>query len=94
MEGLINNHAIQRSLDKRKNGFLLIDQTLSQPKVNEFLDSYEMNSSSTRKIYGIGLSHFETFLHGKYQNNLVIWTIPGSAYREYNLEQLLSVTIS
>ena len=62
-------------MDKRKNGFLLIDQTLSQPKVNEFLDSYEMNSSSTKKIYGIGLSHFETFLHGKYQGKHTLTTI-------------------
>ena len=62
-------------MDKRKNGFLLIEQTLSQPKVNEFLDSYAMNSSSTKKIYGIGLSHFETFLHGKYQGKHTLTTI-------------------
>ena len=62
-------------MDKRKNGFLLIEQTLSQPKVNEFLDSYAMNSSSTKKIYGIGLSHFETFLHGKYQGKYTLTTI-------------------
>ena len=62
-------------LDKRKNGFLLIEQTLSQPKVNEFLDSYAMNSSSTKIIYGIGLSHFETFLHEKYQGKHTLTTI-------------------
>lgn len=62
-------------MDKRKNGYLLIEQTLSQPKVNEFLDSYAMNSSSTKKIYGIGLSHFETFLHEKYQGKHTLTTI-------------------
>ena len=34
-----------------------------------------MNSSSTKKIYGIGLSHFETFLHGKYQGKHTLTTI-------------------
>jgi hypothetical protein len=65
-------------LDKRKNGFLLIEQTLSQPKVNEFLDSYAMNSISTKKIYSFGLSHVETFLHGKYQGkHTLMWQTIG-----------------
>lgn len=34
-----------------------------------------MNSSSTKKIYGIGLSHFETFLHAKYQGKHTLTTI-------------------
>jgi integrase len=34
-----------------------------------------MNSSSTKKIYGIGLSHFETFLHEKYEGKHTLTTI-------------------
>ena len=78
-------------MDKRKNGFLLIDQTLSQPKVNEFLDSYAMNSSSTKRIYGIGLSHFETFLHGKYQGKHTLTTIVQALIdKEIDVYSLLS----
>ena len=43
--------------------------------MNEFLDSYAMNSFSTKKIYGIGLSHFETFLHEKYLRKHTLTTI-------------------
>ena len=62
-------------MDKRKNGFLLLDQTVSQSKVSEFLDSYEMNSGSTKKIYRIGLAHFETFLHIQYRGKHTLTTI-------------------
>jgi len=62
-------------LDKRKTGFLLLEQTLAQPKVNEFLESYEMNSASTKKSYGIGLGHFETFLHEKFRGKHTLTTI-------------------
>jgi integrase len=42
---------------------LALQETLSQPKVKEFLDSYELNSKMTKRNYSTGLGHFETFLH-------------------------------
>lgn len=53
-------------------GHLLLQQALTQSKVSEFLDSYEMNSAKTKRNYGIGLGHFETFLHEKYQESEII----------------------
>jgi integrase len=42
---------------------LLQKETFSQPLVIRFLDSVGRNSVKTRRIYGIGLSHLQTYLH-------------------------------
>ena len=59
-------------------GYLLLQQALTQPKVSEFLDSYEMNSAKTKRNYSIGLGHFETFLNEKYQGKYSLSTILGA----------------
>jgi hypothetical protein len=50
----------------RDKGTLLLHETLSQEKVKEFLESIARNSQKSKDVYGIGLSHFQTFLHHKY----------------------------
>lgn len=47
---------------------LLAKETFSQPKVNKFLDTVSRNSVKTKYIYGIGLSHFQTFLRQSYED--------------------------
>jgi integrase len=42
---------------------LLIEQTLAQKKVSNFLDSVERNSKRTSEIYQFGLAQFQTFLN-------------------------------
>ncbi len=44
---------------------LLIQETHSQPKVQEFLESIARNSLKSKEVYAFALSHFQTFLHHK-----------------------------
>ena len=39
---------------------------LELEKVKQFLDSVGRNSSNSKKIYGIGLGHFQSFIKNKY----------------------------
>ncbi len=59
---------------------LLLQETHSQPKVQEFLESIARNSLKSREVYGFALSHFQTFLH---QKNV-----------EYTLETILQPILS
>jgi integrase len=72
-------------------GHLLLQQALSQPKVSEFLDSYEMNSVKTKRNYGIGLGHFETFLDARYEGKHNLSTIlEAFATKQINVYALLN----
>jgi integrase len=55
-------------MPKKGDGLLLIQETISQQKVIDFLDSIARNSQRSKSTYSIGLSHFQTFLHGRYAN--------------------------
>lgn len=62
---------------------LLQKETFSQPKVIRFLDSVGRNSVKTRRIYGIGLSHFQTYLNQS----------PSPAHTTHTLESLIDSVI-
>lgn len=55
---------------------LQIAETLQLPKVEEFLNGKAINSEGTKKVYGFGLSHFQTFLST-------------SEFKNYNIETVL-----
>jgi len=53
----------------RPANLLLSKTVFNQQKVNEFLDSVARNSIKSKRIYGIGLSHFQTFLDSRFKTN-------------------------
>jgi hypothetical protein len=55
---------------------LLIDETESLEKVQDFLNSKAINSKATKVSYGFALSHFQTFLSN-------------SEYKDYNVETII-----
>jgi hypothetical protein len=55
---------------------LLIKETSELNKVKKFLNSKGGNSQKTKHIYGLALSHFQTYLFS-------------SDYKEYNAESVL-----
>lgn len=59
----------------RRQRTILIEETCSQPKVQEFLNSVGRNSQSSKEVYSFALSHFQTFLHNKYDANYTLETI-------------------
>ena len=76
---------------------LLSKEIFSQPKVIEFLDSVARNSTQSRKIYGTGLSHFQTFLDHKYEGHPphTLETIIDAIFRnEINVYALLDNFVS
>lgn len=74
---------------------LLWKETLTQPKVQTFLDSVRRNSARTERIYGIGLAQFQTFLHRKYEDKYNIETIiEALANNEINVYTLLEQFIN
>ena len=62
---------------KKGQGLLLMQETISQQKVIDFLDSIARNSHRSKDTYLIGLSHFQTFLHtdGRYNANYTLENI-------------------
>ena len=62
-------------MPKKGSGLLLRQEVLSQQKVIDFLDSIARNSVRSKDTYSIGLSHFETFLHGRYANGYTLENI-------------------
>jgi hypothetical protein len=60
---------------------LLWNQTLSQLKVQQFLSSIARNSSRSKDVYSVGLSHFQTFLHSE------------TAFQGDNLESIIGAIL-
>jgi integrase len=62
---------------KRGDGLLLIQETISQQKVIDFLESIARNSVRSKDTYSLGLSHFQTFLnrHPNYGDGYTLETI-------------------
>jgi integrase len=56
---------------------LLIDETESLEKVQDFLNQKAINSKNTKESYGYALSHFQTFLSN-------------SEYKDYNVETIVN----
>jgi integrase len=56
---------------------LQLDETTSLEKVQDFLNSKGINSKSTKQVYHLALSHFQTFLSK-------------SEYKDYNIETILN----
>jgi hypothetical protein len=75
----------------------LLSKTInSQSKVNDFLESVARNSIKSKAIYGIALSHFQTFLNNKYGvDSLTLETIIVSiAMNEINVYSILDNFVS
>lgn len=62
-------------MPKKGQGVLLTQETFSQQKVIDFLESISRNSQRSKDTYLIGLSHFQTFLHGRYANGYTLENI-------------------
>jgi integrase len=53
---------------KKGEGLLLLEETVSQQKVIDFLNIIARNSQRSKDTYSLGLAHFQTFLHQRYGN--------------------------
>jgi integrase len=60
---------------KKGSGLLLLEQTLAQQKVIDFLNSIARNSVRSKDTYSIGLSHFQTFLCSRYGSGYTLANI-------------------
>jgi integrase len=55
-------------MPKKGEGLLLLQETIEQQKVIDFLNSIARNSEKSKNTYSLGLAHFQTFLHERYGN--------------------------
>jgi len=83
----------------RLKSTLLSKETFCQKKVKDFLESVGRNSSKSERIYGFGLSHFQTFLSDKFDGTTstttTLETIIDSIVRqEMNVYTLLDNFVS
>jgi integrase len=81
-------------LPKKGSGLLLRQETFSQQKVIDFLDSIARNSERSKDTYSIGLSHFQTFLHERYPNYTLQNIIDKIITDEVNVYTLLDNFVS
>lgn len=79
---------------KKGQGLLLRQETISQQKVIDFLDSIARNSHRSKDTYSIGLSHFQTFLHGRYNGYTLENIIEKILSEQINVYTLLDNFVS
>jgi integrase len=79
---------------KKGQGLLLRQETISQQKVIDFLDSIARNSHRSKDTYLIGLSHFQTFLHSHHNGYTLENIIERISSDEVNVYTLLDNFVS
>jgi integrase len=85
-------------MPKKGGGLLLLQQTISQQKVIDFLNSIARNSEKSKITYSLGLAHFQTFLHEHYKDANPNYTLENVIDRilsnELNVYNLLDNFVS